>query len=222
MATVNLYRIKLKAASRFMAVQDTRFYLNGLLIESNDIQTRIVATDGHTLFAGFDDAKGDNVGSFAGIMPSDTVKAILAWKAPFKTANDAPVIITTCYDPTGEHRAEWCGNVCIFRLIEGKFPDYARVIPQALSGLAGNYDPDYLARAKAAAVDLGASKKYGINLTQNGDGPALVTFSPQAFAVIMPMRGEPGDIGAAEWARAKLTEQVDYPALHAEKAKAAA
>jgi DNA polymerase-3 subunit beta len=222
MATVNLYRTKLKAASRFMAINDTRYYLNGLLIESNDIQTRIVATDGHTLFAGYDDAKGDNIGSFAGIMPADTVKQILAWKAPYKSANDAPVIITTSDDPTGEHRAEWCGNVVIFRLIEGKFPDYTRVIPETLSGLAGHYDPDYLARAKAAAVDMGASKKYGINLTQNGDRAAVVTFNPQAFAVIMPMRGEPGDIGAAEWARAKITEQADYPALHAEKAKAAA
>jgi DNA polymerase-3 subunit beta len=205
-----------------MAVQDIRYYLNGVLIESNDVQTRIVATDGHTLFAGFDDAKGDNVGSFAGIMPADTVKAILSWKAPYKSANDMPVVVTTSGDPLGEHRAEWYGNAVIFRVVEGRYPDYTRVIPQAVSGLAGNYDPDYLARAKAAAVDLGMPKKYGINLTQNGDGPALVTFSAQAFAVIMPMRGEPGDIGAADWARAKITEQVDYPALHAEKAKAAA
>ena len=221
MATVNLYRTKLKAASRFMAVQDIRFYLNGVLIESNDVQTRIVSTDGHTMFCGYDDAKGDNVCSFAGIMPADTVKAILSWKAPHKSAADMPVVLTTCDDPCGEHRAEWCGNVVIFRLIEGKFPDYTRVIPQAVSGLAGNYNPDYLARAKAAAVDLGAPKMYGINLTQNGDGAALVTFSAQAFAVIMPIRGEPGDIGAAEWARAKLTAEPDYPALNAEKAKAA-
>ena len=220
MATVNLYRSKLKAASRFMAVQDVRIGLTGVLIESNDIQTRIVATDGHTLFAGFDDAKGDNVGSFAGIMPSDTVKQILAWKAPFKTANDAPVIITTCDDLAGEHRAEWCGNVCIFRVVEWRYPDYTRVIPQAVSGLAGNYNPDYLARCKAAGIDLGNSKLYGINLTQNGDGPAMVTFSAQAFAVIMPMRGEPGDIGAAEWARAKLTEQV-APAPAADEQAAA-
>ena len=222
MATINVYRSKLKAASRFMAVQDVRYCLKGVLIESNELQTRIVSTDGHTLFAGFDDAKGDNVGSFAGIMPADTVKAILSWKAPHKSAADMPVIITTSDDPLGEHRAEWCGNVVIFRLIEGKFPDYTRVIPQAVSGLAGNYNPDYLARCKAAGIDLGAPKTYGINLTQNGDGPALVTFNPQAFAIIMPMRGEPGDIGAAEWARAKITEQVDFPALNAERAKAAA
>ena len=222
MATVNLYRTKLKAASRFMAVQDVRIGLTGVLIESNDVQTRIVATDGHTMFCGYDDAKGDNVGSFAGIMPADTVKQILAWKAPHKSAADMPVVLTTSDDPTGEHRAEWCGNVCIFRVVEWRYPDYTRVIPQSVSGLAGNYNPDYLARCKAAGIDLGNSKLYGINLTQNGDGAAIVTFSAQAFAVIMPMRGEPGDIGAAEWARAKLTEQVDFPALQAERAKAAA
>lgn len=223
MATINIYRNKLKAASRFMPVNDTRYYLNGVLIESNDVKTRLVATDGHTMFCGLiEHDHGDNVGSFAGIMPSDTVKQILAWKAPYKSAADMPVIITTCDDPTGEHRAEWCGNVCIFRLIEGKFPDYTRVIPQAVSGLAGHYNPDYLARCKAAGIDLGAPKMYGINLTQNGDGAALVTFSPQAFAIIMPMHGTPGDIGAAEWARAKITEQVDFPALNAERAKAAA
>lgn len=222
MATINIYRAKLKAASRFMAVQDVRIGLTGVLIESNDIQTRIVATDGHTMFCGYDDAKGDNVGSFAGIMPSDTVKAILSWKANYKSAHDMPVMLTTSDDPLGEHRAEWCGNVCIFRVVEWRYPDYTRVIPQAVSGLAGNYNPDYLARCKAAAVDMGAPKMYGINLTQNGDGAAIVTFSAQAFAVIMPMRGEPGDIGAAEWARAKLTAEPDYPALNAEKAKAAA
>ena len=221
MATINIYRAKLKAASRFMAVQDVRIGLTGVLIESNDIQTRIVATDGHTMFCGYDDAKGDNVGSFAGIMPSDTVKAILSWKANYKSAHDMPVMLTTSDDPLGEHRAEWCGNVCIFRVVEWRYPDYTRVIPQAVSGLAGNYNPDYLARCKAAAVDMGAPKMYGINLTQNGDGAAIVTFSAQAFAVIMPMRGEPGDIGAAEWARAKLTAEPDYPALHAERAKAA-
>jgi DNA polymerase-3 subunit beta len=216
MATINVYRNKLKAAARFMAVQDIRYYLNGLLIESNDVQTRIVATDGHTMFIGYDDAKGDNAGSFAGIVPDTAIKQILAWKAPYKSANDAPVVLTTSDDPLGEHRAEWCGHVCVFRTIRGQFPDYTRVVPETLSGLAGHYNPDYLARAKAAAVDLGSPKQYGINLTQNGDRAAIVTFSAQAFAIIMPMRGESGDLGAAEWARTKLMEQPDYAALHAE------
>ena len=208
MATVNIYRAKLKAASRFMAVQDVRYYLNGLLIESNDIQTRIVATDGHTLFAGFDDAKGDNVGSFAGIMPADTVKQILAWKAPYKSANDAPVIITTCDDPAGEHRAEWCGNVCIFRLIDGKFPDYARVVPATIDAGISFFQPEYLLRCTKAAQDLNTSAKGFFAFKCAQDGTGIAVFSPQSFAVIMPIKTTVADVADVAWARAPLPAQA--------------
>ena len=204
MATVNIYRAKLKAASRFMAVQDIRFYLNGVLIESNDIQTRIVSTDGHTLFAGFDDAKGDNVGSFAGIMPSDTVKQILAWKANYKSANDAPVIITTCDDLAGEHRAEWCGNVCIFRLIDGKFPDYMRVVPATIDAGISFFQPEYLLRCTKAAQDLNTSAKGFFAFKCAQDGTGIAVFSPQSFAVIMPIKTTVADVADVAWARAPL------------------
>jgi DNA polymerase-3 subunit beta len=215
MATVNIYRTKLKAASRFMAVQDIRFYLNGVLIESNDIQTRIVATDGHTLFAGYDDAKGDNVGSFAGIMPADTVKAILSWKAPYKSANDMPVIITTCDDPAGEHRAEWCGNVCIFRLIDGKFPDYTRVVPTDVNGAPAFYQPEYLLRCSKAAIDLNTNAKGFFDFKQGGDGSGIAVFSPQSFAVIMPIRNTVADVADVAWARAPLSTPADEQAAAA-------
>jgi len=204
MATINVYRTKLKAASRFMAINDTRYYLNGLLIESNELQSRIVATDGHTLFAGYDDAKGDNVGSFAGIMPADTVKAILSWKAPYKTANDAPVIITTPDDPIGEHRAEWCGNVVIFRLVDGKFPDYTRVVPTDVNGAPAFYQPEYLLRCSKAAVDMNTNKLGHFNFKQGGDGSGIAVFSPQSFAVIMPIRNTVADVADVAWARAPL------------------
>jgi DNA polymerase-3 subunit beta len=204
MATVNIYRTKLKAASRFMAVQDIRYYLNGLLIESNELQSRIVATDGHTLFAGYDDAKGDNVGSFAGIMPADTVKAILSWKAPHKSANDMPVVVTTSDDPAGEHRAAWCGNVCIFRLIEGKFPDYARVVPATIDAGISFFQPDYLLRCTKAAQDLNTSAKGFFAFKCAQDGTGIAVFSPQSFAVIMPIKTTVADVADVAWARAPL------------------
>lgn len=204
MATVNIHRAKLKAASRFMAVQDIRFYLNGLLIESNDLQTRIVATDGHTLFASRDDAKGDNEGSFTGIMPSDTVKAILSWKAPYKTANDAPVVLTTPDDPAGEHRAEWCGNVVIFRLIDGKFPDYSRVVPATIDAGISFFQPEYLLRCTKAAQDLNTSAKGFFAFKCAQDGTGIAVFSPQSFAVIMPIKTDVADVADVAWARAPL------------------
>ena len=208
MATVNIYRNKLKAASRFMAVQDIRYYLNGLLIESNPVQSRIVATDGHTLFASRDDAKGDNEGSFVGIIGSDTVKAILSWKAPYKSANDAPVVLTTCDDLAGEHRATWCGNVCVFRLIEGKFPDYARVVPEKVSGEPAFYQPEYLVRCSKAAIDMNTNKLGHFDFKQGGDGSGIAVFSSEAFAVIMPIRNTVADPALIAWAREPLPAPV--------------
>jgi len=204
MATINIYRNKLKAAARFMAVQDIRYYLNGLLIESNDVQTRIVATDGHTLFASRDDAKGDNVGAFVGIIGADTVKTILAWKAPHKSANDVPVVITTADDLAGEHRAAWCGNVCVFRLIDGKFPDYMRVVPTDVSGAPAFYQPEYLVRCSKAAIDMNTNKLGHFDFKQGGDGSGIAVFSSESFALIMPIRSTVADPADIAWAREPL------------------
>jgi len=211
MATVNVYRNKLKAASRFMAVQDIRYYLNGLLIESNPMQSRIVSTDGHTLFASRDDAKGDNEGSFVGIMPADTVKAILAWKAPYKSANDTPVILTTSDDPAGEHRAAWAGNICVFRLIDGKFPDYMRVVPATLDAGISFFQPEYLLRCTKAAIDLNTSAKGMFSFKCAQDGTGIAVFSPQSFAVIMPIKTTAADVADVAWAREPLPAPVAEP-----------
>jgi DNA polymerase-3 subunit beta len=211
MATINVYRNKLKAAARFMANQDIRYYLNGVLIESNELQSRIVATDGHTLFCGRDDAKGDNVGAFVGIIGADTVKAILAWKAPYKSANDAPVILTTSDDLAGEHRAEWCGNVCIFKLIDGKFPDYMRVVPATLDAGISFFQPEYLLRCAKAAQDLNTSAKGMFAFKCAQDGTGIAVFSPQSFAVLMPIKTTVADVADVAWAREPLPAPVVEP-----------
>ena len=208
MATINIYRNKLKAAFRFAAVKDVRFVLTGILIESNPMQTRVVATDGHTMFCGRDDAKGDNEGSFVGIMPADTVKAILSWKAPHKSANDTPVVLTTCDDPAGEHRAEWCGNVCIFRLIDGKFPDYARVVPATLEAGISFFQPEYLLRCTKAAQDLNTSAKGMFAFKCAQDGTGITVFSPESFAVLMPIKTDVADVADVAWAREPLPAPV--------------
>jgi DNA polymerase-3 subunit beta len=201
MALIHISRNKLKAAALFSAREDIRFYLNGVLIESTPLQTRIVATDGHALFCAKDDAKGENVDSFVGIVPNDTVKQILAWKAPYKGAADLPVVITTAET---EHRAEWCGNTAVFKLIDAKFPEYAKVVPSIVSGEASYFNPELLMRCKKAAEVLGTSKLGMFAFKQNGDGSAIAVFSSECFAVVMPMRGDKADVADVAWAREAL------------------
>lgn len=201
MALIHITRNKLKAAAYFSAKDDIRFYLNGVLIESTPMQTRIVATDGHALFCAKDDAKGDNVDSFVGIVPNDTVKQILAWKAPYKGAADLPVVITTAET---EQRAEWCGNTAVFKCLEGKFPEYARVVPSTVSGDASYFNPELLIKCKKAVEALGLNKFGYFAFKQGGDNSAIAVFSVEAFAVVMPMRGDKADVADVAWAREAL------------------
>ena len=201
MAIIHISRSKLKAAAYFSGVKDIRFYLNGILIESTPMQTRVCATDGHALFCAKDDAKDDNAGTFTGIVPNDTIKQILAWKAPYKGAADLPVVITTAAD---EQRAEWCGNTAVFKLLDGKFPEYARVVPADVSGEASHFNPELLIRCKKVAEALGTSSKGFYAFKQGGDNSAIAVFSSEAFAVIMPMRGEKADVADVAWAREAL------------------
>jgi DNA polymerase-3 subunit beta len=201
MATIHISRNKLKAAAIFAASKDVRFYLCGVLIESTPMQTRICATDGHALFCAKDDAKGDNDGTFIGIVPNDTIKQILAWKAPYKGAADLPVVITTAET---EQRAEWCGNTAVFKLIDAKFPEYARVVPGTVSGDASYIDPELLMKCKKAAEALGTNKFGHFAFKQGGDGSAIAVFSSEAFAVVMPMRGDKADVADVAWAREAL------------------
>ena len=198
MAIIHISRSKLKAAAYFSGVKDIRYYLNGILIESTPLQTRVCATDGHALFCAKDDAKGDNVDSFVGIVPNDTIKQILTWKAPYKSAADLPVVITTAVD---EQRAEWCGNTAVFKLLDGKFPEYARVVPTDVSGEASHFNPELLIRCKKAAEALGTNN---FAFKQGGDGSAIAVFSSESFAVVMPMRGEKADVADVAWAREAL------------------
>ena len=177
-----IYRNALKAASRFQAVKDTRFYLCGVLLESSPLESRMVATDGHILIVTKCHAKDDNEGIFSGIIPSDVVKIMLSWKAP-KYASDSAITIS---GDGPEYRAEWCGNVALFKLVDGKFPDYARVIPDKTTGETAFYDADLLVRVKRASEDMGNTKGLFF-INYNGNNGGLIRINSETVAVIMPM-----------------------------------
>lgn len=216
MATIHIQRNTLKAASHFMAKGDIRHYLNGVLIESSPTETRVCATDGAALLLRQEDRKDENTGNASIIMPAETVAAILKWKAPYKSAAYIPVVVTVPDDGNAEHRAEWCGQVAVFRPIDGKFPDYARAIPPALSGESAHFNADLLIKCQKAAIDLGTSKVGYFAFAQNGDGAAVATFGTQAFAIVMPMRGEKADAADTSWALQPVTTDApDAPTLQA-------
>jgi len=198
MQKITIDRKALKAVSLFAAKKDIRYYLCGVLVESTPLETRLIATDGHTLGAHRSEAKDDNVGVFSGIIPLDAVTAILKWKSPVRS-DDIPVTLTA--QDNGEIRADYCGQSIIFRCVDGKFPDYRRVVPSQLNGKKAFFNPDYLIRLRDAAKALNTAFAFGYN----GDSAALATIGESMIAVLMPLRTEYLDsaIGAS-WAREAL------------------
>jgi DNA polymerase-3 subunit beta len=168
----------LKALLRFAATKDVRYYLTGICIEP---QGYAVATDGHTLMAA-------RIPSFNGqsfIVPTATVKAALSINKRMAHIDvSASVMGGINYTP-----------------IDGRFPDWRRVVPTQLSGELAQFDADYLGRCKAALIDLGVSKmkSAAAPITHNGSGPGIV-MSPHrldVLMVVMPVRAD-GCAGAPD------------------------
>jgi hypothetical protein len=196
---ITIDRNALKAVSRFAAVKDIRYYLQGVLIESTPLQTRLAATDGHTLAVHRADAKGDNEGSWTGILPLDAVLTLLKMKPSHKTLRDAPIYLSV--QESGEIRADWIDQSIITRAVDGKFPDYRRVIPETLDGLPCWINPDYLTRIVDAAKDVNAGFTFGFG----GTGSSLAQIGQDMVAVVMPMRLElTMDATHAAWAKDAL------------------
>lgn len=105
-----------------MAQQDIRYYLNGLLmvVEANEL--RVVATDGHRLAFACKGVAKQELDKQEVILPRKTVLELTRLLAD----NDEPVAIelsaTQAHFRFGEIELA-------SKLVDGKFPDYQRVIP---------------------------------------------------------------------------------------------
>lgn len=107
-----------------MAAQDIRYYLNGMLLVVDGNTVRAVATDGHRL--ALCEATRE------GVAGESRVEAIV----PRKTILELTHLLPDTDEPV---RVQMAANQVIFsfgtielisKLVEGKFPDYTKVIPQ--------------------------------------------------------------------------------------------
>jgi len=105
-----------------MAQQDIRYYLNGLLFVFEPGLVRAVATDGHRLAHAATAAGADISARHDVIVPRKTVLEMQRLLAD----SDASVQIDVA---VGQIRFRFGEVELISKLVEGKFPDFTRVIP---------------------------------------------------------------------------------------------
>lgn len=105
-----------------MAQQDVRYYLNGLLLEARDGLMRAVATDGHRLAMNETEAATPEGLDLRLILPRKAVLELHRLLAD----SEQPVKVETSANYVRFHIGD---SVFTSKLIEGRFPDYERVIP---------------------------------------------------------------------------------------------
>lgn len=153
-----------------MAVQDVRYYLNGLLLEIEPGMVRTVGTDGHRLSL----CERENLTHAA-----ETRQVILPRKGVMEMARlldrqDEPVTIQLS---ANHFRASFSGLRFTSKLIDGRYPDYKRVIPQE-DGALLRVDRELLRQALGRAAILSNEKFRGVRMTINGDVLKLQAHNP--------------------------------------------
>jgi DNA polymerase III subunit beta len=141
----------LQQTAAFMAQQDVRYYLNGLLLTVQDNQLIAVATDGHRLAKSSIALNSGDLSDLFIIVPRKGVLELMRLLA------DEPDEVNIC---VGKNHISIQHPTFSFvsRLIEGKFPDFERVIPSSAC-LSTKIDRDTLKESLQRVMIL-CSEKY--------------------------------------------------------------
>ncbi|CAO4173265.1 DNA polymerase III subunit beta [Methylorubrum extorquens] len=112
-------------AADVMSTEETRYYLNGVCLEVREGQVIAVATDGHRLVSRTTNLAGQNSDRAPIIIPRDTVRLAL----PLVGTAEAQITAYGAKDAPNKLEIVANGVRIRTKLIDGKFPDWRRVVP---------------------------------------------------------------------------------------------
>lgn len=188
--TQGSFRQLLAQTQYAMASQDVRYYLNGLLLLIDGENLRAVATDGHRL------AYASRKISAAGerqdlILPRKTVLELNR----LLSDGDAPLVIEIA---ANQVRFLFGDVELVSKLIDGKFPDYERVIP-ASSRNKFSVGRTELQQAMSRAAILTNEKFRGVRLVLSENSLKIMAANAEQEEAVEEVEieygGESIDIG---------------------------
>lgn len=153
-----------------MAQQDVRYYLNGLLIETEGKSLRAVATDGHRLAICECALAQAAKNSQQVIVPR---KGVLELQRLLGSEGELELAIGT------NHIRAQIGDVRFTsKLIDGRFPEYGRVIPASPTRIVEG-DRESLRQALQRTAILSNEKYRGVRLTVKPDLLTVQAHNPE-------------------------------------------
>ncbi len=154
-----------------MAQQDVRYYLNGMLLEIKDNVFRTVSTDGHRLaMCTLNRSLAIGVERQV-ILPR---KGVLEMNRLLLSEDDTVALVL------GDNhlRAKTDEFTFTTKLVDGKFPDYERVLPQGAVNIA-NADRSELKQALSRVAILSNEKYRGVRIKFDSDMINIVANNPE-------------------------------------------
>jgi DNA polymerase-3 subunit beta len=153
-----------------MAQQDVRYYLNGMLLETEGKALRAVATDGHRLALCETPLQAAAKTAQQVIVPR---KGVLELQRILGSDGELELAIGT------NHVRVQIGDIRFTsKLIDGRFPEYGRVVPSTPTKIV-QADRDPLRQALQRTAILSNEKYRGIRLTLHSDLLTVQAHNPE-------------------------------------------
>ena len=199
------------AVSLFRGIDDIRYYLNGLYLETEANGARLVGCDGHQLA----------VTKIDGEFPAASIIIPSSLADTVKPKAKAPKFITLEF-PEGNQRFEGIEDVkgvfvprditltfgettTTAKEVEGRFPDYRRVVPAEVDNTIAQYEPRLVNRIDKACNILGY--KFFVGIAHNGESSGLSVIEDGFVVVTMPFKATPNTT-SPKWVQESICEQT--------------
>ncbi len=153
-----------------MAQQDVRYYLNGMLLETGGQHLRAVATDGHRLALCQVELDGADLEEQQVIVPR---KGVLELQRLLTGEGDLNIELGA-----NHIRIQLDGIRFTSKLIDGRFPEYDRVIPKESANELKANRADFRSALQRTAI-LSNEKYRGIRLVIRDSGVILQAHNPE-------------------------------------------
>jgi len=164
-------QLAIKRTSFAMAHQDVRYYLNGLLLQIASDELSCVSTDGHRLALHKTKIDVDTPEAISAIIPRKAINEL----GRLMEGGDAEITLRL----TGNHMQVKLGGLQLTtKLIDGKFPDYEKVIPLVSENVA-MVDRETFKAALSRSAILANETYKGVRLMLDKDVLGIQTNNPK-------------------------------------------
>ncbi|MEZ5959269.1 MAG: DNA polymerase III subunit beta [Hyphomonadaceae bacterium] len=171
-----------------ISTEETRYYLNGIFLHTVDAdgaKLRAVATDGHRLALADYPAPKGSTGMPGVIVPRKTINELK------RLLDDAADLVEISVSPQ-KIRFALGDAVLTSKLIDGSFPEYARVIPKNNSKKL-KIDNKAFAEAVDRVATVSAERSRSVRLALDKDKITLTVNNPDAGVATEDLVADYGD-----------------------------